>query len=77
MTSQRLVSPMVRKSVILKHRLDIQIQEVSDLINTSWDFILDYLSEIFLSSNKIFVNYGSFLDVESVIASQDTFSRLG
>lgn len=67
---------MVRKSVILKHRLNIQGTEVSELINTSWDFVLDYLSEIFVASNRIFVNYGSFLDIESVVASQDIFSRL-
>jgi hypothetical protein len=67
---------MVRKSVILKHRLHIQDTEVSELINTSWDFVLDYLSEIFVSSKRIFVNYGSFLDIESVVASQDIFSRL-
>ena len=67
---------MVRKSVILKHRLHIQDTEVSELINTSWDFVLDYFSEIFVSSKRIFVNYGSFLDIESVVASQDIFSRL-
>ena len=77
LTSQRLISPMIRKSVLLNSRFNLKLKGVSDLINTSWDFIFHYLSELFTNSNKVLLTYGSFLDVESVVVSKDIFSYIG